>query len=162
MGRSTDARAVKDLTETEAAYIAGIIDGEGCISIQKVRSGNAKIASAGYAYRGCVAVKMTDESLVRWFQEVTGLGSAIKAQVPSGNRRQAWAWTCWSKQALALLNRVRPHLRLKGAQADNLAAFQYGMRFGGRQALTHSELAQREHHYQVSRKLNERGLSRTT
>src|SRR5260370_41867742 len=70
-GRSTSrsfAVGVKDLSPTEAAYLAGLIDGEGCLFARLGRSRATTLVQAG------LALGMTDRSILDEMHAMTGLG----------------------------------------------------------------------------------------
>lgn len=149
---------MRDLSETDAAYLAGLIDGEGCISVTRTATNAAaKGCRRGFAYRSSMAMNLTDLNLLTWAKEVTGVGKISPRKV-SGNRRSAWCWAVWSKEASALVQAIRPYLKLKGPQADNLIRFQDLMRSPGSNGLTDFEWEERERLYLYSKKMNLRGL----
>lgn len=63
----------------EVAWLAGLFEGEGCISF----TGRNSV---------CLVVVMTDEDVVRRCREVTGIGTLLGPYVVSGKRKPQWTW----------------------------------------------------------------------
>lgn len=104
----------------ETAWFAGIFDGEGCISITRQRPGAG--GRKNWSYRLYIKVTMGHEPTVRRLRELAGLG-AITIQ-RSVKHNQAWTWWAASREALAVLTILRPHLVTKAVEAD--LAFEWG------------------------------------
>lgn len=103
------------LTETELAYIAGIVDGEGSISL--VRSTHAKRTRGRYIYP-MVRVANTDRLLIEWLIAKTGCG-AVRYSVQSGDRFKLVHHVGWAvSDAIELLKAIRPFLVIKAGRAD--------------------------------------------
>ena len=66
----------------EAAYIAGLFDGEGSVYFTRRPEKKKKHKGRGYRYsnsmRISMEVTMTDESVVRWVHEVLGCGTVVR------------------------------------------------------------------------------------
>lgn len=144
---------MKPLTQTEAAYIAGFIDGEGSIAIHRQRNKNTR---TGYAYRSGVRVCNTNERVMLWMRDVTGIGSVHGQQAAMRNSRRVWNWSLWSKDAADLLKRLWPLLRVKQQQASLLLLFQQRVQGCGGN-LSADEWRFREQCYHESRMMNHRG-----
>jgi hypothetical protein len=104
------------LTETEKAYIAGIIDGEGSIVLGRRNTG---CKDTVYPH---VSVGNTNEALLSWLRAKVGSGywTAYKGGKPGWKPQTHWGVT--SAKAYALLVEIRPYLILKGRQADVVIA----------------------------------------
>ena len=87
------------MKETEAAYIAGLFDGEGHVVYKqypKKRKGQKK---AYPTWKITLEMNMTEESIIRWVHEVLGVGTVCK-KPPSKKqigRRMQWRWRCSSR-----------------------------------------------------------------
>ena len=121
-------------------------------------SAGAKGCKRGYSYRASIAVTMTDETLLRWAHEVTGLGAICLKKSTGINHKDAWAWTVWSKEAAALAREVLPFIRLKKPQVNRLIEFQELMRQPGTKGLSDEEWNAREDTWRAFRLLNFRGV----
>lgn len=111
---------MKNMTEAELAYLAGIIDGEGNIAIHTRAAGSQ--GSVAQEYKNVMKVANTDLRLLEWIKEKTGAGS-IYADRRRGNRRQCYQWFCPSVQAAKILRLVYPYLVIKKEQAELVFAF---------------------------------------
>jgi hypothetical protein len=141
------------INSLDRAYLAGLIDGEGCIFINKRCAKKAKkVNSAKLVYSSGLAIAMTALPVLQWIKRTTNLGE-IRTYKPKKKHKQAYRWTVWSNQASALLKVVSFRLILKRAQAETLIAFQDSMKY----RVTKSELNRREKFYQKSKKMNKRG-----
>ncbi|MEH2160715.1 MAG: hypothetical protein V7K38_06625 [Nostoc sp.] len=65
----TDLKQCNDLSVADAAYIAGLIDGDGCLTASVGKSRNSVVVN----YK--LIVSMCDETVIQWAREVTGVGS---------------------------------------------------------------------------------------
>ena len=98
------------MTETEWAYTAGIIDGEGCLSIT-FREYPSK-------WELSVSVGGTDKRLLIWLSD--RFGGAITPMKRTGNRQPAYLWRVPKRQLQSMLNGVMPYLVVKREQAEVL------------------------------------------
>ena len=100
------------------AYLAGIIDGEGCIAIYGYH-GNW-IMSHGKRHRGFrldVKVGMGEPEAVQLLMKTFGGSIYVRKITPNGNK-PSYSWTVSAKLAIACLRQLIPFLRVKKAQAE--------------------------------------------
>jgi hypothetical protein len=145
----------------DKAYIAGIVDGEGCISIHR-RSD--RCYKQGYSFYATLRVSNTNKPLLDWLKRVTGLGAVVENKVV-GNRRPQWEWKVHSQQAGLLLKELYSFLRVKKKQARLVLQF---VEFKNKSNPIFKRLGTRgmplklwkrqESMYLQARKLNARGL----
>lgn len=95
------------MTEIEKAYIAGIIDGEGSICIE--RRANRKLSTPA------VYVASIDRELLDWLGSLLG-GHICKKRPDAPHHSQSWDWKLRGDKALELLEAVRPFLRIRRKQ----------------------------------------------
>ena len=96
------------IAETDAAYIAGLFDGEGSIYYAKRPEKKKKHNGEGYrvsnSQRISMEVTMTDESVIRWLHEILGVGTVVK-KPRKGLRKDGtkylmqWKWHCTFRDA---------------------------------------------------------------
>lgn len=133
-----------DIPDTQAAYLAGLIDGEGYIGISIARGNKAAQGSrGGESHRLCVTVRMTDRAPLEIAASWTGLGKVNVKKQQSERHRVPYEWIVWSRQAASVLLAIRPYLIVKAPQADLGIEFQRMMRLPGRQGLTDFEWSER-------------------
>jgi len=105
------------ISEVDKAYIAGIVDGEGCIGYY-----NANPDKEGTPYcHPSINVTNTNKEVIEWLHKITGIGRASEIRFNDGKRRTAYQWQLAKKQQVRqFLEVIRPYLRIKAAQADVL------------------------------------------
>lgn len=113
------------MKKIDLAYIAGLFDGEGCISISKKREAGV---SHSRVYHLRVMVKMANPYLPHLLQFSFG-GSCLKAK-PRPRRRESWDWSLSAQQASAFLQIILPYLKLKRDEAELAIKFQSAKRKG--------------------------------
>lgn len=101
------------LTEVEAAYLAGLFDGEGCVGYYKRAD-----KSCRYSYVSLVCISQTDFRPIMWLHEKIGFGSVITKQ---GKKHIEHQWTTNKRQYVyEFLEAIKPYLILKKEQAEVL------------------------------------------
>ena len=97
-------------TDARAAYAAGLMDGEGCISIQETHR-------KGYFYVS-VDVGMTVKALpvLRWMRSTFG-GTVLARRAATEKWAAAWTWRIGGAAAGGFLRRILPALLLKAENA---------------------------------------------
>ena len=96
-------------SDNDFAYLAGIIDGEGCIGVYPT----------AYAwYRATLTVGSTSKDLIVWLHDNFG-GSVHNASRAGqyGNNKANQAWQMSGKKLATLLERVEPLLIIKKNQS---------------------------------------------
>jgi LAGLIDADG endonuclease len=145
----------KLLNVVDAAYLAGLIDGEGYVGVSGSKNNKAsKGCKRGVALRISVSVNMTDSRPLKWAQTVTGVGTIHTHKKHKAHYRQAWNWQIWSREAALVLKQIRPFLKVKGKQADLCIEYQSQMRFPGTAGLKDSEWEFRLSCWDKSKELN--------
>jgi len=96
------------------AWAAGVIDGEGCITITRQAPGTD--GRVNPSHRLYLKVSMGHYETIRRLQSIFQRG-AITRQ-PGGQWNDAWVWWVAQRQAGEVLHEVRPHLVTKAAEAD--------------------------------------------
>ena len=106
--------SLKDLatvTDTQRTYLAGIVDGEGCIYISKQRR------TVYQYYTLFMTVANTDPKLMLWIGEV--FGGNIKPRKPcKSNKRNVWTSLVASCEAEAIQRSIIPFMVGKRDQAE--------------------------------------------
>ena len=105
------------MTEVQLAYLAGLLDGEGCITVcQRGR----KLKSGTPQHEALVAVGMVDPTAILWALNATGLGRIRRHDNTKYNPKwsMAYTWRVSTRDAARLLERVLPYLQLKKRQAE--------------------------------------------
>lgn len=101
-----ESATIGAMTDTELAYIAGIIDGEGYLS------GRNRIF---------LRVNMIDKPVIEWLCKTVGGRVELRH---NGKWRDQWAWYLPRKHGLIdFLREVLPYLRVKHEQAQAIITY---------------------------------------
>lgn len=114
-------KQANQLTVIQAAYLAGFIDGEGCITAT-LRRGSIDCR---------LEVGSTNRALLERIKKETGVGCICTKKKRSKNARRLHLWNVSTRSLSSLLTQVLPHLRLKKQQAEimlALVAYEYPSR----------------------------------
>lgn len=107
----------KEYKETDIAYLAGIIDGEGSIYIGNF-SCNPKTKTPYYQTN--IQVTNTDKPLIDWLQCTFGglISKRTRKQHAENSRKQAYVWTASGERLTHLCELLLPFLICKRKQAE--------------------------------------------
>jgi len=110
-----------DLTkQTEKAYIAGIIDGEGCVTIAKR---NTKRKNGIFCFYQCLVIIVnTDKKMLDFIANLYG-GWINTNHRLKGNQKISYKWVCAGDNMRKLLKDTLPYLRIKKKQAKVILQF---------------------------------------
>ena len=137
------------------AYTAGIVDGEGSISLT---TGKRKTFKKGYAIYLKVTVANTNEWLINWLKMQFGGYISCRSNMSNPKWKVAWAWEIQQASALSFLELILPYLNLKKPQAELAIKFQRAKYRGG-PARSEKALALEEVQRILMRGLNKKGAS---
>lgn len=149
-------RKVVDLSDTDRAYAAGLIDGEGSIRItSRGKYGGTTFRHGQYTLM--VEMVNTDKGMVDWMVERFGGTVSYTAESVAFNRKAKWHWRVASNKALYVLDAIWPYIRTKRKQTKLGRRFQRYAQYAGR-AATLKIQALHERFYQEFSVLNKRGI----
>jgi hypothetical protein len=94
---------MRNLSEVDAAYLAGIIDGEGTITLTRTHRGENR--------RPVVSISSTELELLTYVRSVVGAGRITSKVCAKQHHSPSFAYSITSRQALTLLAQVCPFLR---------------------------------------------------
>lgn len=102
------------MTETESAWLAGFLDGEGCFQLWCDRASH---------YNGVLSASGINRDVLERCREIAG-GSVFSVGCLSrgANRRPLYKWMCRRSDVERILTAIRPWLIVKAEQADVLLA----------------------------------------
>jgi len=95
-------------TKTETAYIAGIVDGEGCIGIYRRWN-------RGYFIQ--ITITNTDKTLLSWLSRKLRANAVKALNDKRPNNRATFSVTVDRVRAFDVLQRIQPYLKVKARQA---------------------------------------------
>ena len=110
------------MTNEDAAYIAGLFDGEGSIYFAKRKEKKKKHNGDGYRYsmsqRISMEITMTDESVLIWVHETLGVGT-LRPKTVKGKRKDGtkylpqWKWRATFRDAYYVCLLIWPFAHVK-------------------------------------------------
>ena len=108
---------VNRLTPEQAAYLAGLIDGEGTITLTRMhRHENRRLV---------VSISNNDVSLLKFVKTKVGAGKITTKKTYSERHARSFTYQISSRQALELLRQVASYLKTYRAERAKLALNDY-------------------------------------
>ena len=83
------------ISDTDIAFIAGLFDGEGCITYKQYMRKRKHNKKAYPTWSIRMELAMTDESVLRWVHEGLGVGTV-------GEKRYKTKIHCWLEKTMAM------------------------------------------------------------
>lgn len=144
---------MREMTDKQIGYVAGVIDGEANISIRRIASGKSF-----YCYMN---VSNTSHDLLVFLKEVTDIGYINGPFKNKGdNRRPYWKWHVTQAELLELLPIVRNLLIVK-KQICSLVFAMRELQSSDWRTTQPDILAARERVFGEAKSVNKRGLRET-
>lgn len=112
-GRFRRGKRCAELVATDAAYLAGLLDGEGSVMI--VSRDN------GFALR--LNIANTHRAVLDWVATTTGVGRVVAGKRQSEWHQPIWAWRAGGDSAETVLSAVVEFMKIKSRHA------RYGIEF---------------------------------
>ena len=104
------------IPECDRAYIAGLFDGEGCVSYKQYNRKRAHNKKAYPTWQIRLEIAMTDKSVLVWLNEVLGVGTVgekrYKTKYTAGWKKQ-WRWRCSHRDAFYVCCLIWPWTHVK-------------------------------------------------
>jgi hypothetical protein len=160
---------IQQIMEVDKAWIAGFIDGEGCITIARQIRKNRPSPS----YRSYITVSNTNRDSLEYLRGHYGGVLYERHEYRKDKRGKNWAdaydWYCPLRSATRLLTDILPYLRVKRQQAMLVLEFlatkkafarnerRPSSKRGGSAPLTGDEIAHRERLRLAVKRLNSKG-----
>jgi hypothetical protein len=110
-------RKVRKLTPEEAAYIAGLIDGEGTISLSRKHRGEHR--------QLMVSISNTEAPLLNYVKKTIGAGRITNKRTYQANHTPGITYAISNRQALSVLELVSPYLKTYKAKRARLILRNY-------------------------------------
>jgi len=103
------------MNTNELAYIAGLFDGEGCVTCKqhptKRKDRNNKVYNQWYIR---CELSMTDKDTVEWLHEVLGFGWCKEKKYNNKPKyKKQWRWACGYRDALTFAKLIWPYAQVK-------------------------------------------------
>ncbi|MBF0484500.1 MAG: LAGLIDADG family homing endonuclease [Candidatus Omnitrophica bacterium] len=97
------------MIEVEKAYIAGIIDGEGTVSLNRRRKNETHTPNVSIANNNLV--------MLQWIQSKAG-GLICSKKKRLAHHNNSYAWSVRQDRAIDFLNEIKKYLIIKKQQAE--------------------------------------------
>ena len=103
-----------EISITDAAYVAGLFDGEGSVYIKRMNQIKHKRPGKPVHKVWVIRMEMamTDKAVVKWCHELFGCGAFGERKVKKGYKRQ-WRWRVSHRDALYVAKILWPHTQVK-------------------------------------------------
>jgi len=119
----------------EAAYIAGLFDGEGTITYKKYfeRKKKGNKVNRYNCWRISMEVAMTDKSVLIWLHQTLGVGTLTSKKV-NGKRvdgtpyLKQWRWRCTFRDAYYVCLLIWPYAHTKLSKINKILEHYYNLK----------------------------------
>ena len=106
----------KPLLETDRAYIAGLLDGEGCFTAFITQVKRQSYINWQTIYY--IQILIVEEEPIRWLKEVTGLGYVFQRKRREERFQDLWGWRVNNAPACEIVKQILPYLKIKQRHAE--------------------------------------------
>ena len=109
------------MKDTNLAYIAGLFDGEGCVSYKQYMRKRSHNKKAYPTWQIRLEMAMTDKSILIWVCEVLKVGTVTEKKYKTAYTvgwKKQWRWRCSHRDAYYVSCLLFPyaHIKLAGIQ----------------------------------------------
>lgn len=103
------------ITKEDIAYIAGLFDGEGCVTYVKANKSRGPGTKAYPTWNIRLEIAMTEKDIIKWVHKKLGVGSFHKKPPPKNQigRKMQYRWRCAHRDAYAVCVAIMPHSKVK-------------------------------------------------
>ena len=112
-----DYKSVATLSATDAAYIAGLIDGEGTVTLSRRHKHDMR--------QPVISISNTDLSFLDYVLRATKAGKITRKRTSSSKHTPSAAYAISNRQGLCLLRQIEPYLRTYKKQRAELILRDY-------------------------------------
>ena len=103
------------MNTNDAAYVAGLIDADGCVTYKQrmKKRGEGKKAYPTWDIR--IEINMTDKDVIHWVHETLGVGTFSKKPPGKGQmgRKMQYRWRCCFRDAYQVARLLWPYAQVK-------------------------------------------------
>jgi hypothetical protein len=143
-----------ELSIAEKAYIAGMIDADGCVGIYKKKS---KAKAYEYDFGVRIIVTNTDFLLIEWLKKTLGCGCAYKNEYRyKPNWNTVHRYQLVGNQARLVLVEIIPFMIIKKERSTMCLSLPNQGRLGITR--TQQEYTEQENLFMALKKMNKRGV----
>ena len=100
---------------TDIAYIAGLFDGEGCVTYSRTPRKRKGRKNPSNTWNIRMEISMTDEPVIRWVHEILKAGTVnIRRPIKSWvGKKTQWRWRCSHRDAYGVAKLMWPFAQVK-------------------------------------------------
>ena len=110
-------KSASQLSNIDASYIAGLIDGEGTITLcRKHKNENRQLA---------VSISNTERELLEYVLQRVGAGKITGKKTTKSHHTPSFTYAIYNRQALSLLEQINVYLRTYKRQRSELILLKY-------------------------------------
>jgi hypothetical protein len=137
MGNNKRRRTMK---ETDAAYIAGLFDADGCATYKKYLCADKRYKDEEgkikkyWMWNIDLEISMTNQSIIRWVHEVLGVGHVRKKppHKTSMGKKMQYRWRCSHRDAYKVCCMMFPYAHVKLPKIQKIIDHYNGKIFDGK------------------------------
>ena len=100
------------MNTNDAAYIAGLFDGEGSVTYKQYMCKRKGKTKAYPTWSIELEISMTDKEVIKWCHDLFGCGAFGERKVKKGYKRQ-WRWRVSHRDALYVAKILWPYAQTK-------------------------------------------------
>ena len=103
------------MNTNDAAYIAGLFDGEGCVTYSRTPRKRKGRKNLSRTWNIRMEISMTDEAVIRWVYDILKVGTVnIRRPIKSWvGKKTQWRWRCSHRDALQVAKVLWPYAQVK-------------------------------------------------
>jgi hypothetical protein len=114
----TRIRGINIINKDDCIYIAGLLDGEGCIGLNLTVEGERK------NYYPHVSITNTNKEVLDWVKITVGKGSVIRKPLGNIRHKQSYHWRIYGNQSIQFIKKIYPYLKIKKLQAETIMQYE--------------------------------------
>tara|TARA_R100001129_G_scaffold67645_2_gene46048 strand:- start:13 stop:441 length:429 start_codon:yes stop_codon:yes gene_type:complete len=128
------------MKETDAAYIAGLFDADGCATYKKYLCADKRYKDEKgkpkkyWMWNIDLEISMTNQSIIRWVHEVLGVGHVRKKppHKTSMGKKMQYRWRCSHRDAYRVCCMMFPYAHVKLPKIQKIIDHYDGKVFDGK------------------------------
>jgi len=151
----TRIHKINIINKTDCIYIAGLLDGEGCIGLNLTTTSLNK-----RCYYPHISITNTNKEVLEWVKITVGKGTVTLKPNKNPNYKQSYHWRIYGYLAIQFIKKIYPYLKIKKLQAETIMQYQKTIQFKEHRHILSDE-TQRERYRirDILTVLNKRGIN---
>ena len=154
MARQSGGGAGREMSAVEAAYLAGLIDGEGSIGLHAYRQHGER---RSHGFKPVLAISNTDMRIINCALKFTGTGYVTESRKDDGIHKPCYRWHVSPLNIGGIVRAVQPYLVSKRPQSVLLLEYLGFLEMGASRRVTDADFVRAIEIHREMRILNRRG-----